>query len=92
MAEFTQQVVDDPDAALARFRDVIATLLERNRWSPEQVAFALIMQVADTLVKTELDPAADGWYDPSAIVTLAEQMFQRASIHSAAEPCYTPVR
>ena len=78
VAEFGQQVVEEPETALARSRSIASTLLERNRWSPEHVAFAVIMQAADALVKTELKPADDGWYDPSTIVTLAEQMFHRA--------------
>ena len=82
VAEFGQQVVDAPETAFARSRDIAATLRERNRWSPEQVAFALIMQVADALVKTELKAAADGWYDPSMIVTLAEKMFHRVWVQN----------
>ena len=80
VAEFGQQLVEDPQLALARLREVTALLLARNRWTPEQIAFSILIQVAEALVKTELKPAADGWYDPTTIVTTAEQMFARQSV------------
>jgi hypothetical protein len=80
VSELAEQLVAAPEPAVARLPKVVSQLLARNRWSPEQTSFAIIMQVAEALVKTELKPAADGWYDPNSILTIAEYMFERESM------------
>lgn len=71
-------VTEDPAAALALVRETQTV----NRWSPRQVSHAIVAQLAEGIVKAELKPADDGWFNPAAILNVAETMFDREPLQA----------
>ena len=52
----------------------LIVLKQRFRWGEGQATWGILRHIADVKVQNTLTPGADGWYDPGAIIGIAESL------------------